>query len=134
MGGTHCGWEGVRVWVIVPSVGVAVLLAGYLLLSWVGRWGARWGATAEECEMRLIGDEWLDGGPRMRVRLTRAVWIEVPPEQVWPWIAQMGRGAGWYSYDWLDNGARPSARHLVSWIPEPRLGDASAIEDRVLRP
>lgn len=63
----------------------------------------------------------------MRVRMTRAVWVEAPREQDWPWLAQMGRGAGWYSYDRLDNGGRPSARHLVSWIPEPRLGDAAPI-------
>ena len=46
---------------------------------------------------------------------------------VWPWIAQLGRGAGWYSVDRLDNGRKSSARHIVSWIPEPRLGDATAI-------
>jgi hypothetical protein len=40
---------------------------------------------------------------------------------------QIGRGAGWYSYDWLDNGRKLSAQHLVSWIPEPALGDASPI-------
>jgi carbon monoxide dehydrogenase subunit G len=59
--------------------------------------------------------------------MTRAVTIEAPPERVWPWIAQLGRGAGWYSIDWLDNGGKTSAWHLVSWIPEPSLGDATAI-------
>ncbi|UCG87889.1 MAG: hypothetical protein JSW71_04920, partial [Gemmatimonadota bacterium] len=42
-------------------------------------------------------------------------------------ISQLGRGAGWYSVDWLDNGRKVSAWHIVSWIPEPRLGDATAI-------
>ena len=114
-------------WFIVLTVAAAVLLIAYLLLSWFGRWGERWGATSEEFNMPLIGDQWLEGGPRVRVRMTRAVWIEAPPEQVWPWLAQMGRGAGWYSYDRLDNGGRTSARHLVSWVPEPRLGDAAPI-------
>ena len=33
--------------------------------------------------------------------------------EVWPWLVQMGAGsrAGWYSYDFLDNGRRPSAHH-----------------------
>jgi hypothetical protein len=58
---------------------------------------------------------------------TRAITIAAPPERVWPWLAQLGRGAGWYSIDWLDNGRRTSAWHLVSWIPDPRPGDATAI-------
>jgi hypothetical protein len=114
-------------WVPVSTVAVAVLLAGLLLLAWFGRWGERWGATPEEFGMPMIGDQWLEGGPRVRVCMTRAVWVEAPAEQVWPWLAQLGRGAGWYSYDRLDNGGRLSARHLVSWVPEPRLGDAAAI-------
>ena len=59
--------------------------------------------------------------------MTRAVSIAAPPERVWPWLAQLGRGAGWYSVDWLDNGRKSSAQHPVSWIPEPALGDATAI-------
>jgi hypothetical protein len=63
----------------------------------------------------------------MRIVMTRAVTVAAPVEDVWPWVAQLGRGAGWYSYDAMDNGRRRSASHLVSWIPAPRLGDASAI-------
>ncbi|HET9738719.1 MAG TPA: hypothetical protein VFP78_11430 [Solirubrobacteraceae bacterium] len=34
---------------------------------------------------------------------TRAVSIRARPEQIWPWLAQMGAGrGGLYSYDWLD--------------------------------
>jgi hypothetical protein len=59
--------------------------------------------------------------------MTRAVSISKPPEVVWPWLAQLGRGAGWYSFEYLDNGGKTSARHIVSWVPEPQLGDASPI-------
>jgi hypothetical protein len=59
--------------------------------------------------------------------MTRAISINQPPEMVWPWLAQLNRGAGVYSIDLLDNGGKTSARHLVSWIPAPQLGDASAI-------
>jgi membrane protease YdiL (CAAX protease family) len=47
--------------------------------------------------------------------LTHAITIHRPPSSVWPWLAQMGAGsrAGWYSYDVLDNGRRPSARRIV---------------------
>lgn len=88
---------------------------------------ARWGSTAEERRAHMSGDDYLAGGPARRVSMTRAITITAPPETVWPWIAQLGRGAGWYSIDWLDNGRIESARHIVSWIPSPALGDAGAI-------
>ena len=52
--------------------------------------------------------------------LTHAVTIRRPPEDVWPWLAQMGAGsrAGWYSYDRLDNGGRPSATRIVAELQE----------------
>lgn len=108
-------------WILIPVV--LVLVCGGLLL----RWATRWGSTSEERGRDLPGDVWLEDAPRPRVAMTRAVSLDAPPERVWPWIAQLGRGAGWYSVDWLDNGRRVSARHLVTWIPEPRLGDATAI-------
>ena len=45
---------------------------------------------------------------------THAITIDAPPEYVWPWIAQMGAGrAGWYSWDAIDNGGRPSATSIL---------------------
>ena len=45
---------------------------------------------------------------------TRAITIHAPVERVWPWLAQMGSGrAGWYAYDWVDNGGRPSATSIL---------------------
>ena len=45
---------------------------------------------------------------------TRAITIAAPPEQVWPWLVQLGYGrAGWYSYDWIDNDNRPSADRIL---------------------
>ncbi|NNE17849.1 MAG: hypothetical protein HKN10_05150 [Myxococcales bacterium] len=101
----------------------ALALLGVALL----RWGMRWGSTPEERARAMPGDEYLRGGPRVRVAMTRAITIHAPPERVWPWIAQLGRGAGWCSVDRLDNGGKTSAWHLVSWVPEPSLGDATAV-------
>ena len=111
---------------------IASYLALVLVLIVVGltvflRWGSRWGSTPEERALELPGDAYLDGGSTARLVMTRAVSIRARPESVWPWLAQLGRGAGWYSIDWLDNRGRTSARHLVSWIPEARVGDASPI-------
>ena len=46
--------------------------------------------------------------------VTHAVMIDASLESVWPWLAQMGAGrAGWYSYDWIDNGGHPSANAIL---------------------
>jgi hypothetical protein len=105
-------------------VGVAVLLLAGAAWSLL-RWGMRWGATQAERAAPMPADAWCDARPR--TAMTRAVSIDAAPETVWPWLAQLGRGAGWYSIDWLDNGRKTSAHHLVTWIPEPRRGDASPI-------
>jgi len=99
------------------------LLGGSALLHW----GTRWGSVSGERARKMPGDEYLEGVRRARVVMTRAISISAHPERVWPWISQLGRGAGWYSVDWLDNGRKVSAWHIVSWIPQPRLGDATAI-------
>lgn len=91
------------------------------------RWGMCRGARPVERAMQMPGDDWFEGGPSTRVVMTRAVSFAKPPDRVWPWLAQLGRGAGWYSFDLLDNGGRASARRLVSWIPAPCPGDATAV-------
>ena len=105
--------------------------AAFVVLGLLGvallRLGMRYGSTPEERARVMPGDTYLTDGPRVRLAMTRAVTIQASPERVWPWIAQLGRGAGWYSIDRLDNGGKTSARHLVSWVPEPALGDATAI-------
>ncbi|HEX2467121.1 MAG TPA: hypothetical protein VHJ54_02845 [Solirubrobacterales bacterium] len=47
---------------------------------------------------------------------TRAVTIRAQPDQIWPWLAQMGAGrGGLYSYDWLD--------HLFGYTDSPSSND-----------
>jgi proline iminopeptidase len=70
-----------------------------------------WGATRDETTGAYPGDELIpdpDGGATM------ATTLPAPPEQVWPWLTQMGLGrGGWYGWDWLDNNGEPSADHIV---------------------
>ena len=86
--------------IIAVSLGLMALVA-----VWTRR-AMRWGATPEEIASTGRGNDWFEGVPGSRLRMTRAISIEAPPEAVWPWLAQMGRGAGWYSYDRVDNGGR----------------------------
>ena len=42
--------------------------------------------------------------PRPNLVSTRAVSIDAPPGDVWPWLVQMGSGRGGaYTYDWIEN-------------------------------
>jgi hypothetical protein len=60
----------------------------------------RWGATDEEVRKALPGDELLS---ERRLVSTRAITIDAPPEDVWPWLVQMGSGrAGFYTHEWVE--------------------------------
>ena len=84
-----------------------------------------WGATPEEAEARLPGDELLEDADGVA---TRAITIDAPASAVWPWIAQMGpspRG-GAYTYDWIENllGLNMhSADHVLPEYQHPKVGD-----------
>jgi hypothetical protein len=65
------------------------------------RWCLTWGATPEEAEAELPGDELM---PEPDVLSTRAMSIHAPPSAIWPWLVQMGSGRGGaYTYDWIEN-------------------------------
>ena len=54
-----------------------------------------WGATDKERKMPLPGDDLV---PHPQVQITHALTIAASPEQVWPWLVQLGHGrAGFYS-------------------------------------
>ena len=84
-----------------------MLAAGYV----VHRIGRRSGATGSETRLGLPGDELV---PRPRWQSTRAITVEAPPADVWPWIVQMGypsRRGGWYTppLPWWTGPKDPSA-------------------------
>jgi hypothetical protein len=94
----------------------AVLLGLVTLDRMVGRpCRAHWGATPSEVTAPMPGDTLVTDPDEVS---TRAITIRARPDQVWPWLAQMGRGrGGLYSYDWLDRlfGVldRPSAQSVL---------------------
>jgi len=86
-------------------------------------------ATPHEKSRTRPGDE-LIGRPIGS--FDHAITIRRPRDVVWPWLAQMGAGsrAGWYRYDFLDNGRQPSAKcirpdrqHLAVGMIFPALPD-----------
>jgi hypothetical protein len=69
-----------------------------------------WGATHEEIHSSVVGDDLCSDATLIA---TRSITIGARPQEVFPWIRQMGFGrAGWYSYDWLDNLGRKSATRV----------------------
>ncbi len=85
----------------LATVGTMTAAATGAYLLFVGPWQRRWGATDEEVQRAMPGDEEVE---RPSMNATRAVTINARPEDIWPWIVQIGTGrAGWYSYDWIEN-------------------------------
>ena len=89
-------WMRVVVWLAIAS---SMLVAIYVSLVWPRI--SRWGATDEVVDKPLPGDELV---PEPLLVTTKAVTIHANPQDVWPWIAQLGvdRG-GMYSYLWVEN-------------------------------
>lgn len=80
--------------------------------------------TADELRADLPGDDIVRGA---RVVMDRATTLPAPPEQVWPWLVQLGKGrAGWYLPARLEV-AVPAARRGIRTIDprwqELRVGD-----------
>jgi proline iminopeptidase len=101
--------------------GVAAIASTILLLPVTRPWYRGWGATADEVQRSLPGDELV---PHAKSEFTCAISIEAPADHVWPWLAQIGcRRAGWYSYDLLDNGAVLSAERIIAEHQHLEIGD-----------
>ena len=95
--------------------------AAVVYRAWVRPRLMRWGATGEEVAGPYPGADLVPDGER---GATMAVTIDAPPDQVWPWLVQLGgdRG-GWYSWDHLDNAGRPSAQRVHPEWQDIALGD-----------
>ena len=104
--------RGNRVFAAAAARVAAVCAVPVLYALWVRPRLLTWGATPEEISRAYPGDELIPDADSSV--WTMATTLPAPPEQVWPWLAQMGYGrAGWYSWDRLDNGGKPSADRIV---------------------
>jgi len=101
-------------------------LAGYHFV--LRPWQQTWGATPAEANRRLPGDHLT---PHYRFQTTRAITIQAPAAQVWPWLVQIGyRRAGFYSYDALENMVGlniNSAENIDSELQNLNVGDSIPI-------
>ena len=70
--------------ILVVSI-LFVLALSYLAL--LRPWQLRWGATDDEIERAMPGDDIVG---ESSFNATRAVTINAPAESIFPWIVQMG--------------------------------------------
>ncbi len=109
-----------RVWQLVNLVGGFTTL--YLMV--VRPWHLKWGATDEEVNRSLPGD---DRVPDPKINATHAITINAPIDRVWPWIAQIGRGrGGFYSYEAIENAMGLDIHNTDRILPEfqnPQVGE-----------
>ncbi len=103
---------------IVTSIVVVCAICVYLF--WFRPWQIRWGATDEEVARTMIGDDIV---PNPTFHATRVVTVEACPEDIWPWLVQIGcKRAGWYSYDWIDNLGIRSADRILPKLQQIYVG------------
>lgn len=77
-------------------IGATIAAAGVAAINWMNHWGA----TRDEAGAVYPGDELI---PDPADQATMAVTVQADPEQVWPWLLQLGQDrGGMYSYDWLE--------------------------------
>jgi hypothetical protein len=82
----------------------------------------RYGTPAQlDRDRTLPGDDLV---PDAQGQLTDSVTIGAHPDQVWPWLVQMGgTRAGFYSLDLFDNAGLPSAREIHPEWQDIAVGD-----------
>jgi hypothetical protein len=121
--------------IILLFVLILILAAGLVLWLVILPWSHRRGATAEEVEGPVPGDELV---PEPKVGYTQAITINAPAADIWPWLAQHGyKRAGFYSHEWVYRlmgsndyfeGTR-SAERIIPELQDLKVGDQIKIND-----
>lgn len=121
---------------------VAADLPRFVTAPLVRGWHRRWGAINTEVAAEMPGDDLIEDPSYVA---TRAITINAPPSEVWPWLVQVGcLRAGFYADDLLDNLGHPSARTVLpefqhlevgQWVPmAPTPTDTTAFKVAAFEP
>jgi hypothetical protein len=119
-------------YLVIKKLLAVLALVGLVMAVYLTRarpYQLRWGATDTEVNQQMPGDE-INQHPTFLA--TRAITIVGTPEQVWPWLLQMGYGrAGFYAYDIFENIGSPrgihSADHIIPEFQQFKVGDEMPI-------
>ncbi len=118
----------------VVIVGIVLGVIAGIAATYPRLWRRRcltWGVSEQDAAAELPGDELLEGPD---VVTTRGVEVDAAPDDIWPWLVQMGSGrAGAYTYDWLENlfGLdMHSADRIVPEFQDLKVGDRLPVGER----
>ena len=120
-----------RKWFVRAGITLlAVFVAAGLIYNLALRsWCLRWGTTPAEAHATLPGDDLF---PVYAGEATHAITIHAPPEQVWPWLMQIGQDrSGFYSYTFLEKFGR--MRNAQGGTSRAGMEAASGGRDRLVR-
>jgi hypothetical protein len=102
--------------IIEENLGAVSIAACIMASPLLRPWYCNWGATKAEVKMSLPGDELV---PHPKLETTRAITIQTPAAEIWPWLVQLGQGrGGLYSYEWLENLIGCDMRNADRILPE----------------
>jgi len=101
---------------IAEGIAGAVVMAAAFVTPFLNSRRARWGATDDEVNKTLPGDDLV---PNSKGGYTHALTIRASTAEVWPWLVQLGQGrGGFYSYDSLENMVGCNIHSVDRIIPE----------------
>jgi hypothetical protein len=111
----------VKKWISRSALALLAFLvvAGLAYHLGLRNWCLHWGTTPAEAHATLPGDDLF---PAYAGEATHAITIHASPQQVWPWLMQIGQDrSGFYSYSFLENAVgcdMPKVERLVpDWKP-----------------
>ncbi|MCB0010651.1 MAG: hypothetical protein KDE34_02090 [Anaerolineales bacterium] len=89
-------------------------------------WYSHWGYADDTPGQALPGDQFV---PRPNLQNNRSILIRATPEEVWPWLLQIGQGrGGLYSYVRLENLVGCNMKNAAQVLPELQ---ALAVGDQI---
>jgi hypothetical protein len=103
--------------------------AGLAFAAIIRPWYLRWGATDDELTGPMPLDERV---PSPNLSSTMAITIAAPPDEVWPWLVQVGDPprAGYYSYTSLERLAGLHIENAGRILPEFQTVEVGQALDR----
>jgi hypothetical protein len=89
-----------RVFFILKWAGAAMVVLLLIHHIMIRPWMLDWGAPEKIQHLVLSGDTLVSD----ETHHTRAVLVKATPDEIWPWLLQLGQErGGFYSYTWLEN-------------------------------